>query len=65
MRTAIGMMRALVASNILSRREGTVLFVPVNPRTDPTGEIVTGTLTRIGRVIRFGADHKSVNEAAI
>ena len=31
------MMRALVASNVLSRREGTTLFVPVNSVTDPTG----------------------------
>ena len=30
------MMRALVASNVLARREGTVLFVPVNPAADPT-----------------------------
>ena len=28
-RAAVWMMRALVASNVLSRREGTVLFVPV------------------------------------
>jgi hypothetical protein len=33
-------MRALVASNVLSRREGTVLFVPINPSTDPHGERV-------------------------
>ena len=31
------MMRALVASNVLARREGTVLFVPVNPSIDPRG----------------------------
>jgi hypothetical protein len=35
--TAIWMMRALVASNILSRREETTLFVPVNPAMDPEG----------------------------
>jgi len=31
------MMRALVASNVLSRREGTTLFVPLNPATDAHG----------------------------
>ena len=39
-RAAVWMMRALVASNVLSRREGTVLFVPVNAATDPDGTIV-------------------------
>ena len=39
-RVAVWMMRALVASNVLSRREGQVLFVPVNASTDPTGAIV-------------------------
>ena len=37
-RAAVWMMRALVASNVLARREGTALFVPVNPTTDPGGE---------------------------
>jgi hypothetical protein len=31
------MMRLLVASNVLTRREGTALFVPVNSATDPEG----------------------------
>jgi sirohydrochlorin cobaltochelatase len=48
-RAAIWMMRAMVASNVLSRREGTVLFVPVNPASDPTGETVVRTLARIHR----------------
>jgi hypothetical protein len=43
-RAAVWMMRALVASNVLSRREGTTLFVPVDPASDPTGE-------RTGRVL--------------
>jgi sirohydrochlorin cobaltochelatase len=46
-RAAIWMMRAMVASNILSRREGTVLFVPLNPQSDPTGEAVARSLVRI------------------
>ena len=48
--TAIWMMRALVASNILSRREETTLFVPVNPATDATGDIVVRALSRIHRL---------------
>ena len=43
------MMRALVASNVLSRREGTVLFVPVNAVTDPDGTIVAGAVERVHR----------------
>jgi sirohydrochlorin cobaltochelatase len=39
-RFAVWMMRALVASNVLSRREDTVLFVPISPTTDPRGLIV-------------------------
>jgi sirohydrochlorin cobaltochelatase len=46
-RTAIWMMRGLVASNILSRREATVLFVPVNPVRDPNGEIVARALGQL------------------
>ena len=44
---AIWMMRALVAGNVLTRREGTVLFAPVNPVTDPAGEIVVRALSRV------------------
>lgn len=36
-RSAIWMMRSLVASNVLSRREETTLFVPANPLADPSG----------------------------
>jgi sirohydrochlorin cobaltochelatase len=46
-RAALWMMRMMVAANILARREGTVLFVPVNPATDPGGEIVAGAVARI------------------
>jgi sirohydrochlorin cobaltochelatase len=48
-RSAIWMMRALVASNILSRREGTTLFVPVNPVADPDGGTVSRALEQIHR----------------
>jgi hypothetical protein len=37
---AIWLMRAMVASNVLSRREGTTLFLPVNQSIDPHGKIV-------------------------
>ena len=48
-RAAVWMMRALVASNVLSRREGTVLFVPVNPATDPHGTIAARTFVDVYR----------------
>ncbi|MCU1324493.1 MAG: hypothetical protein JWM43_4142 [Acidobacteriaceae bacterium] len=37
---AVWMMRMLVISNVLSRREGTVVFVPLNPAVDPDCEMV-------------------------
>jgi sirohydrochlorin cobaltochelatase len=46
-RAAIWMMRAMVVSNVLSRREGTVLFLPVDPVRDPTGGVVASTLARV------------------
>jgi sirohydrochlorin cobaltochelatase len=45
--TAVRMMRALVASNVLARHEGTVLFVPVNDASDPGGHRVAAALSRI------------------
>ena len=48
-RLAVWMMRALVAANVLSRREGVVLFVPVNPVTDAGGTIVAGAVERTHR----------------
>lgn len=47
LRAANWMMRAIVASNILSRREGTVLFVPLNPESDPGGETVVRCFVRV------------------
>ena len=44
------MMRAMVASNVLARREGTTLFVPINPVTDPDGDTVVRSLTRLHRL---------------
>lgn len=45
--SAVWMMRALVASNVLSRRENRTLFVPVNPSTDPTGALVSHAVVRV------------------
>jgi hypothetical protein len=45
-RAAIWMMRMMVASNVLSRREGTAVFVPVNPVADPDGDTVVRCLSR-------------------
>ena len=49
-RSAIWMMRALVAGNVLSRRQGTTLFVPVNRGTDPGGVRVARALARAHRL---------------
>jgi hypothetical protein len=44
--SAVWMMRAMVASNVLSRREGTLLYVPINPDTDAGGAKVMDAVTR-------------------
>jgi sirohydrochlorin cobaltochelatase len=44
---AVWMMRALVVHNVLSRREGGVVFVPVNPADDPGGDRVVETLAHV------------------
>jgi sirohydrochlorin cobaltochelatase len=46
-RAAVWMMRLMIASNILSRREGTTLFVPVNDASDPGGERVANALVLV------------------
>ena len=51
-RSAVWMMRALVASNVLSRREVVTLFVPVNGAGDPDGSIVAGAVARIHECAR-------------
>jgi hypothetical protein len=49
-RAAVWMMRALVASNVLSRREGTTLFVPINAALDPHGKVVARMLADVHRI---------------
>jgi hypothetical protein len=46
------MMRAMVASNVFARREDTVLFLPVNPVTDPSGDTVVRVASRLHRFAR-------------
>ena len=48
--TAVWIMRALVVSNVISRREGVVVFVPVNPSTDPNGSRVAEAVVRLHRL---------------
>jgi hypothetical protein len=48
--TAIWMMRALLVSNVLARREGTTLFAPVNRASDPDGATVVDALTLTQRL---------------
>ena len=52
---AVWMMRLLVAANVLTRHEGTVLFVPVNPATDPDGQAIAGAVARVHRFAAAGA----------
>jgi hypothetical protein len=39
-----------VTHNVLSRREGTVLLLPVNPAVDPDGAVVSSALARVQRL---------------
>lgn len=59
-RGAVWMMRMLVVTNVLSRREGTVLFVPVSPAVDPDGGIVSSSVALVHRL----ATSRGVSEAA-
>ena len=43
-KAAVWLMRAMVAHNVLARRQETILFVPDNPASDPNGVIVTRTV---------------------
>lgn len=52
-REAIWRMRALVAYNILARREDQTLFVPINRALDPDGTRVAGVLTEVDRLARI------------
>jgi hypothetical protein len=47
------MMRVLVVSNVLSRRERTTLCVPINPGSDSSGAIVSAAVARAYRFARI------------
>jgi len=47
---AIWMMRALVVNSVLARREGTVLYVPVNPALDPNADRVADAVALVRRL---------------
>lgn len=49
-RPAIWMMRALVASNVLARREGRVLFLPINAQADPDGGVTVRAVATVARL---------------
>ena len=46
-RAAVWMMRLVIAGNVLSRREETTLFLPVNDAHDPGGERVASVLRQV------------------
>ena len=46
-RAAVWMMRALVVSNVLARREDTILYVPLQPIDSADGSRGLDTLTRV------------------
>jgi len=51
-RPAIWMMRIMVASNALCRREGNYVYVPINPSADRNGNLIAGFVARAYRVAR-------------
>ena len=53
--SAIWLMRALVATNVLSRREDKTLFVPIDLHHDPGGQKTTQALTRLHKLATLRA----------
>jgi len=51
-RCAVDFMRSMVASNVLSRREGTTCFVPIDPVVDPNGQKVAQTVALVHRLVK-------------
>jgi hypothetical protein len=49
-RAAVWLMRMMSVLNVVSRREGTVLFVPISPASDPEGEVVAESLALAERL---------------
>jgi hypothetical protein len=53
-------MRALVAGNVLSRREGILLFVPLNAAVDADGMRVANAVAHVVRCARAGTVQQEV-----
>ena len=53
--SAIWLMRALVATNVLSRREDKTLFVPIDSHHDPGGQKAAQALTRLHKLATLRA----------
>jgi hypothetical protein len=51
-RSAVWMMRIMVVSNVLCRREGNLIYIPINPSTDNSGGTVAELVARAYRVAR-------------
>jgi hypothetical protein len=51
-RDAMWMTRMLLAANVLARREGTVLFVPIDTKVDGDGAIVSSSVALVHRLQR-------------
>lgn len=51
-RAAVWMMRSLIAYNLLSRREGTTLFVPINPSDDLNAPAVVRSVASVFSLAR-------------
>ncbi len=54
-KSAIGMMRALMACNVLARREGNTAFAAVNPIADPSGDALAN---RVISAYHYGVARK-------
>lgn len=50
--SAVWMMRALAACNVLARREETTLLVPVHPQVDPEGTMVSARVEQVYALAR-------------
>ena len=55
-RAAVWSMRMLASVNVVSRREQTTLFVPINAVTDPEGDVVASSLILVQRLAAAKAE---------
>jgi sirohydrochlorin cobaltochelatase len=47
--SAVWSMRMMIACNVLARREGDLLYLPINPLTDEDGTVVVAQVVRVHR----------------